>query len=262
MLGLLFVLGIQLYLYINSGFYAVLNDLNEHASTYFGMTGVRVFAERIHNRRVAVTVSMCYLGVMANIVLNMLLVRKMRYFCAAALSLPLLLFPVYIGREPSAFYVGMLMGGLLLAFVWKKAGHYEKADSNAAFRPDKKNNVHFLYHKKALAAFLLQTMLFILVIVLGTCILKPKGIYMDEQKLSDLKRSTRGTVQTMVLMGLSGFVNRYENTGGMNSGQLGGVGTVNLDYNTDLKLRITPYSYQNVYLKYFTGGEYVPYANM
>lgn len=261
-LVLLFVLAVQLYPYINSGFYAVLNDLNEHASDYFGMTGIRVFAERINNRRAAATISMAYLGIIGCIILNMLLVRKMRYACAAGLSLCLLLFPIYIKREPDVFYGGMLLLGLALTFVWHRSGHFEKQDTDAEYQVDKKHNIRFVYYKKALAYFLLQTAAWVMVIITAVVLVCPKETYLEEQKISDLKLSTRGTVENLVLLGLSGFINRYESTGGMNSGRLGGVSSVNLDYNTDLKVRMTPYTYQTFYLKFFTGGDYLPYGNI
>ncbi len=258
---LLMTLGIQLYSYINSGFYAVLNDLNEQASNYFGLTGVRVFAERINNRRIATTVSMAFLGVIENVILNMLLVRKMRYLSAAAVSLPLLLFPVYIQCEPDVFYVGMLMAGLMGAFVWRRSGHFVKVDSNTVYRTDKKNNISFVYHKKALAAFLFQTVVWVVLVVTVVSLIIPREEYMEGQKISTWKLQTRGTVENVILLGLAGVMNRYDNTGGMSSGRLGGIGSVNLDYNTDLELRIAPYSYQTIYLKSFTGGSYIPYEN-
>lgn len=258
---LLILTGIQLYSYINSGFYAVLNDLNEQASDYFGLTGIRVFAERINNRKIATTVSMAFLGIIENEILNMLLVRKMRYLSAAAVSLPLLLFPVYIQCEPDVFYVGMLMAGLLAAFVWRRSGHFEKVDANTVYRTDKKKNIRFVYHKKALAAFLFQTVVWVVLVVTAVSFILPKADYMEEQKISTWKLQTRETVENVILLGLAGVMNRYENTGGMSSGRLGGIGSVNLDYNTDLELRITPYSYQTIYLKSFTGGNYIPYEN-
>lgn len=261
LLFLLVFFGVNLYRYINSGFYAVLNDLNDHAADFFGLSGVRVFAERINDRRLAATVSMAYLGAILAMVVNMLLIRRMRYVCAAALTLPLLLFPVYIKREPQMLYAGLLLCGLLAALAWKRSGLYEKQDSDSVYTVDKKNNISRVYHHKALFSLLLQVVVWLLVFVMGIFILKPQTVYMENQKISGLKLKTRDTVETIVLMGLTGFVNRYESTGGMSSGRLGGVGSVNLDYNTDLKLRMTPYSYDTVYLKYFTGGEYIPYEN-
>lgn len=265
--GLLFLLlmvffALQLDRYINSGFYAILNDLNDSAATYFNLNAVRVFTEQINNRRVAVTISMSFIGIILSMLLVILFMYRMRYACAAFLTLPFLLFPVYIGREPSLFYMGMLLLGLFGAFTWRRAGHYEKVDTDSMYGVDKKKNLRCIYHKKALLGFLGQIFVCILILLAAVSLIRPQKDYMEQQKISAWKLQTKDSVENFVMLGVSGFMNRYENVGGMNSGRLGGVSSVNLDYNTDLKLRITPYSYETVYLKHFTGGEYVPYENM
>lgn len=93
-------LAFQLNRYINSGFYAVLNDLNDHASTYFNLNGVRVFTEQINNRSLATTISMSFIGIVGSMILTITFMYWMRYLSASMLVLSLLLFPVYIGREP------------------------------------------------------------------------------------------------------------------------------------------------------------------
>lgn len=266
-IGALFFLFITVFLafrlnrYINSGFYAVLNDLNDHASTYFNLNGVRVFTEQINNRSLATTISMSFLGIVGSMVLTITFMYWMRYLSAAILVLPLLVFPVYIGREPSLLYLTMILMGVFGAYAWRRAGHYEKADADSVYRMDKKGRLRFRYHRRALFSFLSQTFLCVLAIVIIVMIINPKEAYLSKPKMSGLKQQTKDTVENFVLLGVSGFINRYENTGGMNSGRLGGVSSVNLDYNTDYKLRITPYSYDTVYLKSFAFGEYVPYEN-
>lgn len=254
-------LAFRLNRYINSGFYAVLNDLNDHASTYFDLNGVRVFTEQINNRSLATTISMSFIGIIGSMILTILFMYWMRYLSAALLVLPLLLFPVYIGREPKVLYLGMMLMGISGSYVWRRAGHYEKEDSDSVYKLDKKGRLRFRYHRRAMLSFLGQVFVFVLVLMIVVMIFNPKEVYLARQKTSGLKLWTEDTVENFVLLGLSGFINRYENTGGMNSGRLGGVSSVNLDYNTDYKLRITPYSYDTVYLKSFAFGEYVPYEN-
>lgn len=248
--------------FINSGFYAVINDLSDHASDYFNLNGVKVFTEQINNRRVATTISMSFIGSVASVVLDIFLMYRMRYLWAAFLSLPFLLFPVYIGREPSLLYVGMLLVGLLAAFAWKRAGHFQKVDSDSAYMVDKKNNLHCIYHKKSLFCFMGQIFLTVMILLIVIVMLNPKKEYLAKQKISKLKLQTEDVVENYVRLGIFGFVNRYENIGGMNSGRLGGISSVNISYQPLLKLHITPYSYDTVYLKANTFGEYVPYDNM
>ena len=47
----------------------------------------------------------------------------------------------------------------------------------------------------------------------------------------------------------------------MNSGRLGGVNSVRLDYETDLVITYAPYNLDPVYLRTFIGGDYHPYQN-
>ena len=50
--------------YINSGFYAVVNDTIDWASIYFDTEGLQYYNERIANREAAITISMSVIGVM------------------------------------------------------------------------------------------------------------------------------------------------------------------------------------------------------
>lgn len=252
---------LRLNRYINSGFYAVLNDLNDHASNYFNLSGVRVFTEQVNNRSLATTISMSFIGIVGCMIFTIAFMYWMRYLTAALYALPFLLFPVYIGREPSVLYLGMILMGIFGAYAWRRAGHYEKADLNSVYRMDRKGRLRFRYHPRALFSFLGQIFVCVFVIVILTAIINPKEAYMAKPKKSNLKLRTEDIVENFVRLGISGFINRYENIGGMSSGRLGGVSTVNLSYDTMLKLQITPYSYDTVYLKGTAYGEYVPYEN-
>lgn len=275
----LIFLGVLLRNYINSGFYAVLNELNDHAADYFELSGVRVFAERIHNRKIAVTVCMAYIGTIGNVLFSILLMRKMRYMPAACMTLPLLLFPIYIQCEPNLFYVILVLAGLFGAFVFRRSGHDEKTNSNASFSivrkkkilnrmfrrqnaTDDRINVRYQYHSETIGELLLLVFLLVLIMTVVLGIMVPKEDFMARQKETKWKKATNETVQNLVLLGISGLFNRYDTAGGMRSGRLGGVNAVNLDYNTDLVMQVTPYTYDRIYLKYFTGGKYVPYENI
>ena len=61
--------------------------------------------------------------------------------------------------------------------------------------------------------------------------------------------------------GWAGFFNFGQDKGGMNSGKLGTVSSIRLDYQTDLMIKITPYSFDTIYLKHFVGESYNPYEN-
>ena len=54
-----------------------------------------------------------------------------------------------------------------------------------------------------------------------------------------------------------GFFDRYEASGGISGGKLGGVSSVRPTYETDLIATFAPYSYDRMYLKAFTGCDYL-----
>ena len=89
-LGFFSIYAITMFLfrdYINSGFYAVLNDTIDWASIYFNAEGFQYYNERISNRYAAVTISMSIIGVAMNVLLNNYILRRARYMIAIGLSL-------------------------------------------------------------------------------------------------------------------------------------------------------------------------------
>ena len=67
------------------------------------------------------------------------------------------------------------------------------------------------------------------------------------------KEETKGSFENLYKLGIWGLFNMYPNTGGLSSGILGGVNSVQLDYETDLKVTFVPYDTKRVYLRTFTG---------
>ncbi len=261
MLVLVF-LGIYYRRYINSGFYAVLNDTNQRASVFFKLDGVRSYAEQVANRQLAITAAMCFIGIVEAIILNIYISRKMRYLPAAIVGTIMLLVPLYIHREPGIIYVLMLFSSVIAAYAMKMGGHYVKTRDNNGFALDKNNNLRYIYNWKATLTALVQTTIVVLIVAVAFAIAVPQDRYSTNQKNSGIKSMTMDRVATFVQLGLAGMFNQYDSVGGMNSGVLGGVSSISYDYGTDLKVQFTPYSYDTLYLKYFTGVEYNPYDNI
>ena len=55
------------------------------------------------------------------------------------------------------------------------------------------------------------------------------------RKTSAWKEETKGSFENLYKLGIWGLFNMYPNTGGLSSGILGGVNSVQLDYETDLR---------------------------
>lgn len=76
-----------------------------------------------------------------------------------------------------------------------------------------------------------------------------------------MKKRTDEVVQIFITSGFAGFFNQYDSTGGVSSGRLGGIGSVRLDYKTDIQVTFVPYSFSPVYLRTFIASDYLPYDN-
>ncbi len=248
--------------YINSGFYAVVNDTIEQASTYLDLEGVRTYNERISDRYLAVTVSMCFVGIVSNILLNVYISRRMQYMVAIPIVITLNLIPIYFELEPDTIYTVMLLGGLSLTYVLKASQHYRVRSNDNMYLMDKKKNVKYAYNLKSLAEMCLVAFIAVFVVVEAVAMAFPKNSFNTGYIRNQYKERTMETVSDVISLGLAGLFDYYPNTGGLMSGRLGNVNRVRLDYNTDLTVTLTPYSYDTLYLKYFTGGEYLPYQNM
>lgn len=262
LLAVMLLAGIGLRKYINSGFYAVANDLAEQASAFFESNAMRSFGEQISNRRLAVTVSMCYMGSVCCILMNILISRRMQYVITILLSIGSLLMPLYLELEPSLGYAAMLLSGLLTAYIIRGNGHYRLTGNNARYQFDnRKKQISYVYAGKVLAGVIAAVFLFCFVLIRFVGILYPKENFQDAHPMSKVKAQTMDTMENLSLLGIMGLLNFYPNTGGLTNGTLGGISAVRLDYNTDLTVEFAPYSYDRIYLKTFTGASYLPYSN-
>ncbi len=262
LLGVMFWAGIGLRKYINSGFYAVANDLAEEASGFFDSNAMRSFGEQIGNRELAITISMCYIGCVCCIVMNVLISRRMQYILAVPLSIGSLLFPLYLELEPSIGYAAMLLTGILMAYMIRGNGHYQLTNTNIAYAFNKKKKqIRYIYAGKLLGGIMLAVFVLCFLLLQLASVIYSKESFQENRSTSKIKEQSMDTVENFYMLGVMGLFNFYPNTGGLTNGTLGGVSAIRLDYNTDLTVEFTPYSYDRVYLKTFTGAYYLPYSN-
>lgn len=249
--------------YINSGFYSVANDMTKAASDFFGTSAMRSYGEQIADRYLAVTVSMCYIGCVCCILVNILIARKMRYGLAAFFSIGMLLMPLYLELEPDGLYAAMLFSGIAAAYAIRGNGHYRTTGNNAVYEylPEKKR-ISYLYDARTLAGLLAAVFLVSFFFIRLMSLVYPKERFQESSVMSGLKKNTMDTVENISILGLMGLFNFYPNTGGLTSGTLGGVSSVRLDFQTDLTIEFAPYSNARLYFKTFTGEEYFPYRNL
>ena len=69
----------QFRIYINSGFYALVNITTDRASQYFNIDIQRLYTEQIENRYVTITFVCLFIGVVLDVLLNVYISRRMQY---------------------------------------------------------------------------------------------------------------------------------------------------------------------------------------
>ena len=247
--------------YINSGFYAIVNDTLEWAAIYFKTEGLQSYNERISNRYAAVTIAVSLIGVAVNILLNNYILRRARYMIAIMLTCTLNLFALYMEKEPSGIYAAMLIGGIVMTYCLKAGRHYSLNRTDHIFKKNNKGLEYGLdWH--SLLHMILATAVYVLMVVVVISALFDKTSYVSSRVKNPKKEASNEYVQNLMTLGIGGLFNFYDNTGGLASGKLGGVSSIHLDYNTDVTVEFTPYSMDTVYIKNFIGMTYSPYENI
>lgn len=246
--------------YINSGFYAILNDTIDVASTYFDTEGMQYYNERIANRYAAITIAVTLIGIAENILLNNYILRRARYMVAIFITVTINLVPFFMQREPDTLYGVMLISGLFMTYCLKSGDHFLLSRNDHIFQRTKKG-LSYTLDFKSLRQGMLTVLIFVVAAAAVINVAEPKEGYDTAQVENPYKTASRETVANFIMLGIVGLFNYYPNNGGLSTGELGGVSSVRLDYQTDLTVEYTPYTTDRMYLKNFTGEHYVPYEN-
>ena len=245
--------------YINSGFYSIVNDVMERASIYLDMEGLQHYNERIDDRYTAITVTMVFFIMLISILINNYISRRARYLVTAVIVLFFSIIPFYFENEPDTFYTVLLLGGFVMAYFLRSGRHYRLYRRSSVFYHDR-NGLSYGIDHKSLRQVMLIGFVFVFLFVNIAGMFVPKDGY-DAQGNNKYKKATMETVTNLFTLGIQGIFNYYANRGGLSTGRLGGVSSIKLDYETDITVEYTPYSYETLYLKQFVGNVYNPYLN-
>lgn len=254
--------------YINSGFYAIVNITVDNAAQYFDVDIQRLYNEQIGNRYLTVTCVALFIGNVLDILLNVYISRRMQYVTAIFIVMSLNVIPLYMVMEPDMLYAIMLLSGMAMALAFKSGKHYSpqvsvKRNNNVYVirGRKKKQEIAYVYDVKAMLQAGITAACFALAVVTAVSAFRPKENFNVGYQGNKYKDLSMAAMSTLLVDGWSGFFKMSNDTGGMNSGKLGDVSTIHLDYETDLIVQVTPYSYEPIYLKSFTGEMYNPYEN-
>ena len=253
---------IKLRDYINSGFYAVINEMSIKASNYFGSSTIHKFGEPVQDRYMAVTYCMIFLGSILSILINMVTTKKARIGITLIMSFFLLAVPIYLNTEPKTGYIVMFLSGIFMTGILNSSFIYEIPDKNDSYivREKRHNLIGFFDGRQII--ILTAAVVFITGVTAFV-----SGRFVSNNKIkyrmgeSSLKESTKETFENIYVVGLRYLFDRGIKNGGLTWGELGNVNKVSLDHETDLVVTFVPYTTERIYLTEYQAEQYVPFNN-
>ncbi|MCQ2522597.1 MAG: transglutaminase domain-containing protein [Lachnospiraceae bacterium] len=261
---LLFVLitmtAFLLYWYINSGYQAFTNVVSAAYSDYFGLSSYREATEHITNRYITVTTTLCALGFILCIFLNIAL-GYMNLVVTFLLTFPLIQIPLYIGRVPNPIFGAFLLSLYITVGILSRSRHFK-------IPPYTQKKMTFLHiqkkkkmtHNYLASGFGVFTTTLVSILLSIVFLFVTNGLFYTDlgskTETNIVKAKTDEFLKIFSQTGLSGFFNRYSSTGGLANGKLGGVSTVRPDYQYDLSITYVPYTYDTLYLRSYVGDTY------
>ncbi len=256
-----FVFSVAMYSYINSGFQAFMNELNEAYVDYFSLPALRVSDEIISDRSVSVPIMAIFLGWVYCIMLNVTISSYMNPVLTFVITFLPLQTAFYIDRYPPYLCMTMLIMCYASVLVLSRAGYYalpyryKKYESFSRRRTKKgSEDSYILSAKGMLSVFSVSLILSLVFFVISGIAFGDS--YSTRYVSNRLKNKTDDYVEALVMNGLTSLFNRYAATGGLAEGRLGGIGSVAPDYETDLVITYIPESTDTIYLRAFVGNIY------
>lgn len=258
---MLIIMAFAFYMYINSGFQAFLNEVISRYETFFSIVSGRVAEEQIENRTLAVSAMLIFVGGVFSIFFNITISGYMDLPMTFIVSFLPLQVAFYIDIVPPKIYLVMLLSVYISVAILGRSGHYTLPYRYSKDKPygrkRKKNRDEHFYHATGLG---MVKMMGISVVFASIIMLLVGGIFNTDfstKKLSNtVKDTTDKYVKTVVVNGITALFNRYDAVGGLAKGQLGGIRSVNPDYQTDLIVEYVPINRDDIYLKAYTGVFY------
>lgn len=247
--------------YINSGYQGFLNTVYQKYSDFFYLSFIRESNEIISNRYLTVSIAMVFVGLMMAILLNITISGHMNLIETFLITFLPLQIALYIDRLPALPYLAMLLAVYITVGILGRSGHYHMSlniKKEPFFtRSLKKETIQYSYQSSGRG---ILTLSFYSIAFCIMFLLLCNSLFFRElssKKISNqLKNTTDTYVKILVQNGAGGLFNRYDSTGGLNNGKIGGTSSVRPDYQTDLEVTFVPYSTDTVYLKRYIGVYY------
>lgn len=260
MLGFTIML-VKYYAYANSGYQAAINTIYSDYSDFFNLLSVREAQEIITNRYDTITVAAIFMGIFIALLLNVTISGYMNLPETILVTFPFLEIAYYIGKKPNFFYIWMVLICYIFVGIMQASKHGRSIVTGIKKRDFMRNSFgkkHFYIHQAGTHYLLtvtgISTVIAILIILIS---LPVYSVEINKTANNKIRKTTDEYVKTFVQTGFYGLFSRYNSTGGLSRGRLGGVGAVRPDFETDLEVTFVPYSTDTIYLKSYIGNTYV-----
>ena len=243
--------------YVNSGFQGIMNVIREKYRDYFVLSYSRQTSEAISNRYLTMTIAFVFLGFFLALMINIAISNYMSTFFTIVMTFPFLQFGLYIGALPGPLYLFLLLFCYVATALLKRSGHFMLSENRRKDKPyTLKKSVHSYKGNGVLMLQLCGVCFAICLFLTGLTYPIMQSHFLETDEVSKPKEVTDHYIKLLVQNGFYSFFNRYQATGGMSDGRLGGISSVSSDQETDLAVTFVPTSTDTVYLKGFTGERY------
>ena len=256
-----FIYSVSRYSYINSGFQALINEINEHYVDYFSLPALRVSQEIITDRSISVPIACIFIGWVYCIMLNVTISSYMNPVLTFVITFIPLQAAFYIDIMPPYLCMTMLIMCYVSVLVLSRAGYYAlpyryKKYELFSRRRKKKGfeDSYILSARGMLSVFWVSLAISLAFFVVATAAFG--DTFSTKYVSNKLKNKMDDYVEVIVMNGITSIFNRYDARGGLARGRLGGIGSVTPDYDTDLEVTYVPTSTDTIYLRAFIGDKY------
>ncbi len=235
--GVYLIMGLSNYWLINSGYYAVMNQIYAKAREYLDIASGVEYSMVVQDDYSTVTVFVLFLGMVGVILLNIQMQEKCSLLKVMFITFTPYVVPFYLECSPSLIYMLLLFTGYITVLILQ----------NCAVRQFLSGQMRYILPLAAVTVILILRLVTLLI---------PETQYNGLITESAQKTASRDGVSKLAQFGMSALFRRGDSESKMNGGMLSkGSGPIHT-YETDLIVRYTPYSADAVYLKCFTGMMY------
>ena len=226
------------YWVINSGYYAILNRFYEVARQYLSVDSGMEYALAVEETYATVTMFALFLGMVGIILLNIMLQNKCSLLKVVALTLSAYVIPFYFERSPDLIYILFLLTGYFTVAILQSGDVRSRLSTQMCF----------VLPLAAIVTILIVRTVSFVIPERGYAASMPKSVSKEASEVNMVRFAQYG-LMTMLGQGSVGA--------GVSGGRLNKGSSVMPSYETVLKVRYTPYDTRPIYLKAFTGKDYL-----